>query len=352
LRSPTSVPRSHAVLPDVYSLRELARVADRPVREMAALVASGRIRTVDGHFVAHAEALRALRSLRANDLPEGPSRPLFAAAFPSRREGRVPLAASTAVHGAIVATVMMLPLFTTSHATEVFEPEKVPPVRMIFLATPGPGGGGGGGGLRQPKPPAKVLRKGTNRMSSPVPPPKPPPEPKPVEDPKPPPPPDPAPPVVAPVASVPADKEDRTGVAEESKAPDSQGPGAGGGAGTGKGTGMGEGQGPGIGEGTGGGTGGGPYRPGSGIQPPTLQREVKPEYSEEARRRSVEGDVVLEIVVRRDGSVGDVRILRGLGHGLDERAVQAVKQWRFGPARRFGTPVDVLVEVAVEFKLR
>ena len=71
-----------------------------------------------------------------------------------------------------------------------------------------------------------------------------------------------------------------------------------------------------------------------------------------ARRRSVEGEVVLEIIVRRDGSVGDVKILKRLGAGLDDRAVQAVRQWRFTPARRLGSPVDVVVEVAVEFKLR
>ena len=64
------------------------------------------------------------------------------------------------------------------------------------------------------------------------------------------------------------------------------------------------------------------------------------------------GDVVLEIVVRRDGSVGDVSVLQGLGGGLDQRAVAAVRQWRFSPARRRGEAVDVVVEVAVEFTLR
>ena len=64
------------------------------------------------------------------------------------------------------------------------------------------------------------------------------------------------------------------------------------------------------------------------------------------------GEVELEIVVRRDGSVGDVKILRGLGGGLNERAVQAVRQWRFAPAQRQGAVVDVVVEVAVEFRLR
>jgi protein TonB len=79
---------------------------------------------------------------------------------------------------------------------------------------------------------------------------------------------------------------------------------------------------------------------------------VKPDYTEDARRRGLSGDVVLEIVVRSDGRVGAVRVVQGLGAGLDERAVAAVRQWRFSPARRFGTPVDVLVEVAVEFRLR
>ncbi len=81
-------------------------------------------------------------------------------------------------------------------------------------------------------------------------------------------------------------------------------------------------------------------------------REVKPDYTEDARRRGLSGDVVLEIVVKSDGSVGTVRVVQGLGAGLDQRAVDAVRQWRFTPARRLGTPVDVLVEVAVEFRLR
>ena len=107
----------------------------------------------------------------------------------------------------------------------------------------------------------------------------------------------------------------------------------------------------GIGSG-GGGTGGGPFRPGSGVEPPRLLHEVKAEYSEEARRRGITGDVELEIVITRDGTVSDVRTLRGLGAGLDQRAIAAVRQWRFSPARRKGQPVDVIVEVAVEFTLR
>jgi TonB family protein len=128
--------------------------------------------------------------------------------------------------------------------------------------------------------------------------------------------------------------------------------GTGGGVGSGTGTGLGEGDGGGGGPGSGGGIGGGPYRPGSGIEPPRILREVKADYTDDARRRRVEGEVVLEIVVRRDGSVGSLKVVRGLDPGLDERAAAAVRQWRFEPARRQGSPVDVIVEVAVEFKLR
>ena len=160
--------------------------------------------------------------------------------------------------------------------------------------------------------------------------------------------------MVAPLASAPADSRDLPGVLEEAppEVPPSQGPGVGGGVGTGGGTGIGEGDGNGVGDGSGGGTGGGPYRPGSGVEPPRLLREVKANFTDEARRANISGEVELEITVRRDGTVGDVRVVRGLPGGLNETAIEAVRQWRFAPARLKGTPVDVIVEVGVEFKLR
>jgi TonB family protein len=203
------------------------------------------------------------------------------------------------------------------------------------------------------------LREGRAAISSPLPkreppkqveatPPRPKPEPKPpvLEAEK-------LPAVVAPIVTAPADTRSRVGVLEQTAVQnDSHGSGRDAGAGTGSGAGLGEGNGPGIGPGTGGGTGGGVYRPGSGIEAPRLLREVKADYTDDARRRNVEGEVVLEIVVRSDGAVGDVKVLQGLDRGLNERAVQAVRQWRFAPARRQGAPVDVAVEVSVEFKLR
>jgi TonB family protein len=158
--------------------------------------------------------------------------------------------------------------------------------------------------------------------------------------------------LIAPVAASGRERQ-REGEIEAANRPsDSLGSGIGGGAGAGQGAGNGPGSGAGIGPGYGGGTGGGPFRPGSGITPPRLLKEVKALYTDDARRRGITGDVLLEIVVMRDGSVGNVSVMRGLGAGLDQRAMEAVRQWRFSPAHRQGEPVDVIVEVAVEFSLR
>ena len=159
--------------------------------------------------------------------------------------------------------------------------------------------------------------------------------------------------LTAPVASIPGDLRQRLGTIDgPSDAGDSLGSGVGDGVGSGAGAGLGSGQGPGIGPGFGGGVGGGPYRPGSGVDPPRLLREVRPSYSDEARRASVEGDVLLEVIILADGSVGRVEVVRRLGYGLEEHAVEAVRQWQFAPATKQGVPVDVVVEVAVEFVLR
>jgi periplasmic protein TonB len=280
---------------------------------------------------------------------------------PSRpRATTVPLIVSTSLHAvaaAILLVIGSLGLTTADERTEAIEPE-IRPVRLVFLAQPGPGGGGGGGGMKMRTPPPKAQRKGPQQMSSPIPARRIPPPVRP-EPPRPEPPPPPLeakilPPVSAPVVPIAADQRNQEGQLREvpKETPPSQGSGSGGGTGSGQGTGIGEGTGSGIGPGEGGGTGGGPYRPGSGVDPPRLLREVRAEYTDEARRANVVGEVVLEIVVRRDGTVGDVRVLQRLGSGLDQRAIAAVRQWRFAPARLKGTPVDVVVEVAVEFKLR
>ena len=359
--------RTLTAVAEVFSAEEIARTAGVSLREVRDLLTSGRVATVDGSFVSQPEAVRAVRLLRGQAVTG--RRDLFLPGPAATRSPGRALLASGGLHAAVLGILVLLS--TMSLSSSVIETQPPKPVRLVFLNVPGPGGGGGGGGLKQPAPPPKVEMKGPQKLRSPIPPPRPitsrkpdPPRrpltppvrpaplPKPVEPPPPVAAPAPLPQVVAPVVASPSDTRDRPGVVESASEIPSHGPGTGGGAGTGHGTGMGEGDGSGIGPGSGGGTGGGPYRPGSGITPPNLLREVKPEYTEEARRRGIEGDVVLEIVVRRDGTVGEVKVLQGLGGGLDRRAIDAVRQWRFSPAKRFGTPVDVMVEVAVEFKLR
>jgi TonB family protein len=354
-------------LTEVYSARELARAAGVPVERVFAALGHPRGKRV---FVTHAEAVRIGRALLApegdpistpvRDAPRGEREALFsivAVGYTSRRSTGVPLALSSTLHaGLIAATVFITTVGLAPTTTLAIDDRRPEDIRLVFVATPGPGGGGGGGGRRQSQLPPKALREGRRSLSSPLPARRPPPPVEPaVARPEPPQTlnSEPLPAIVAPIITAPADNRDRIGVLKEATTEvESRGPGQQGGVGTGKGSGIGEGDGSGIGEGSGGGTGGGPFRPGSGIEPPRLLREVKPDYSDEARRRGLEGEVVLEIVVRRDGTVGDVKMLRRLGAGLDELAVQAVRQWRFAPATRRGSTVDVIVEVAVEFHLR
>jgi periplasmic protein TonB len=356
----TMTPSRRFDSPAVFTAREIAVAAGVRPAEVSALINAGAIRAIGARlaFVTEAEAVRAVRWLKRKH-----AEPLGIVNAPVTRARRfVPsLACSTTLHAAMVAVIAVI----TSLGADDSEVKQNPsassePIRVVYLVKPGPGGGGGGGGKLQLAPPPRAQRKAPKpkRISSPMPPRRPPPPPvvvaeRPVERPAPPPTPPKAEPVVAPIASVPADEQDRRGVLEETTAKnESAGSGTHGGVGSGRGTGIGEGDGPGVGPGSGGGTGGGPYRPGSGVEPPQLLREVRPDYTEDARRRGIEGDVVLEIVVRRDGSVGDVRIVERLDSGLDQRAIAAVRQWRFAPARLRGAPVDVEVEVAVEFKLR
>lgn len=131
----------------------------------------------------------------------------------------------------------------------------------------------------------------------------------------------------------------------------SSGTGSGGGIGTGTGTGVGSGRGPGVGPGWGGGIGGGPFRVGGGVSAPRPLYQPDPEYSEEARKAKYQGTVVLWVVVGPDGRVHNIRVQRTLGLGLDEKAVEAVRLWKFDPARKDGQPVAVQITVEVNFRL-
>jgi len=129
------------------------------------------------------------------------------------------------------------------------------------------------------------------------------------------------------------------------------GTGSGGGIGSGSGGGVGKGSGPGIGEGRGGGIGGGVFRVGGGVLAPKPLSTPDPQYTDQARKAKVEGTCILAMIVGPDGKPHDIRLQRGIGMGLDQKAIEAVQQWRFDPATKDGRPVAVQISVEVSFKL-
>jgi protein TonB len=253
---------------------------------------------------------------------------------------------------AVTALVLLLrgTPSTPTNSTETQAPQQaVPPPRMVFLVTPKVGGGGGGGGNRQSGPIRHAVGIGHDRITLPA-------RQK-------------VPEIAAAARASDVDlgrgllfldaKPLASGTFEQLGLPiggvsfgTSTGPGSGGGVGTGTGTGIGSGEGPGLGPGSGGGTGGGVYRPGGAVSPPSLISQIKPTYTPEALLHKIQGSVVLELVVTREGLPSQIRVTRSLDRGgLDEQAIGAVRQWRFAPGRLGGTPVDVLVTVVLDFSI-
>ena len=214
---------------DLYAPNEIARAAGVP--EADVIAALGGVR----RFVGHSDAVRlgrhlvraaALRRGQDAGVPPGVVAPagslfgIFSGAAASRRPTGVPLALSSTLHASLIAFAIFLATFNLSPRAAVLRDDIRPdPMRLVFLATPGPGGGGGGGGLLQKAPPPKALREGRRAISSPVPvrqEPKPiapapaPPEPKPEPLKS-----EPLPAVVAPIITAPADTRNRVGVLDQ-----------------------------------------------------------------------------------------------------------------------------------------
>ena len=121
--------------------------------------------------------------------------------------------------------------------------------------------------------------------------------------------------------------------------------------GSGSGTGLGAGNGSGLGPGSGGNFGGGLRHVGGGVSAPVPIFEVEPEFSEEARKAKFMGVVTVNLIVDAKGMPQNVHVLRGVGMGLDDKAVEAVKQYRFKPAMEAGKPVPVQLNVEVNFQI-
>lgn len=131
----------------------------------------------------------------------------------------------------------------------------------------------------------------------------------------------------------------------------SNGTGGGGGIGEGEGGGVGKGHGPGFGPGEGGGVGGGVFHVGGGVSAPRVTYQVDPEFSEEARKAKYQGVCMLGLIVGVDGRPTNIRVLSSLGMGLDEKAIEAVKNWRFEPGQKDGHAVRTEIAVEVDFHL-
>ncbi len=131
----------------------------------------------------------------------------------------------------------------------------------------------------------------------------------------------------------------------------SQGSGSGSGFGQGAGGGLGMGRGVGAGPGSGGGYGGGVMSVGGGVSAPQIIHSVDPQFTDEARQANYQGTVSIQLIIDSEGNPQNIHVVRHLGMGLDEKAEEAVRQYRFRPAMYQGHPVAVQMIVNVDFHL-
>jgi protein TonB len=235
---------------------------------------------------------------------------------------------SAALH--VGVAVAFLLLLTTQSANA---PAETPPfpTKFVFISTPGMSGGGGGNpapaSTRQP------LEIPAHRQPAPVP----------ITAVATPPPP-------APVLDVPVETDAAKILQAAGLSPIPLAASTGG---DGRGTTAGSGADDGVGPGRRGGMFDGPYSVGGDVTSPVLVTRVAPSYTSEAMVAKVTGVVMLEAVVRADGTVGDVRVVKSLDakRGLDQAAIAAAKQWVFKPGTRRGQAVDVIVTLVLEFRL-
>lgn len=274
--------------------------------------------------------------------------------LPHRRFGALTqLGTSAALHVALVVIAFLIET-TPQPGDEAFRtrPATEQQVRhLVFLAPELPmGGGGGGGGNQQPGPIRRAQGIGSDTITLRTRRPSPTIVPVAIA----------VPPAIEDVRALPSIVLDAkplaSGMFDQIGLPAgamlsgaSTGPGSGGGVGTGMGTGVGSGRGPGLGPGSGGGV----YRPGGAVSAPRVISQVKPRYTSEALRNMIQGTVVLDAIVTRDGCASQIRVVKSLDPGgLDEEAVSAVAQWRFEPGRLAGAAVDVLVTIMLDFSIR
>jgi TonB family protein len=256
---------------------------------------------------------------------------------------------STAAHIVVLALIIGGTIFLSKRPTAVAKPtsttQLIDPGDFIPLKpAKTQAGGGGGGGDRDvlkasqghlPKfsmkaqitPPAAVIRNDNPKLA--------------VEPTV----------MVPPEIKIAQNNMPNLGVPKSTAVIPSNGTGSGSGIGEGSGGGVGPGNGRGVGPGEGMGMGGGVFRPGRGVTPPRPIYSPDPEFSEEARKAKYQGTCTLMIVVDTDGKPTNIRVVNSLGMGLDEKALETVRTWRFEPGQKDGHPVKVEMAVEVDFHL-
>lgn len=254
---------------------------------------------------------------------------------------------SAIVHVVLIGIVLWLgmkvrpviaPAMTTTHVDfKLFAPAPPPP-KILPVAKAA--GGGGGGGLHQPVEPTKGRAPEVAKVQLNAP------QLARLEHPK-----------------LPAEPTINVKLPDNPQmanlgAPDSpqirlasQGSGSGSGFGHGLGGGLGSGHGNGAGPGSGGGYGGGLMSVGGGVSAPAVLHSVQPEFTDQARQSNFQGTVGLQLIVDAQGNPQNIHVIRRLGMGLDEKAVEAVREYKFRPATYQGHPVAVQIVVDVEFHL-
>ncbi len=247
---------------------------------------------------------------------------------------------STVVSTVINIAVIALLLWIAAKKTGIIAPKKVQEITLLAPPPPPPKAPpkavvmGGGGGQKGPAP----VSKGNPPKFAPdrINPPK-------------------APPLEAPKINIPVtvdvDQNIKMAKVDVPNLGMPNSPNVGTSLGNGRGTGIGSGSGSGIGPGSGGNMGGGLRRIGGGVSAPVVLFAPEPEFSEEARKAKVAGNVLVYLQVDTNGRPTHVRVLRGIGLGLDEKAMEAVRQYKFKPAMENGHPVSVEMNVEVNFQI-
>jgi TonB family protein len=273
------------------------------------------------------------------------SRPIAVADPMAEKRGKASSILSFFLHAGLIALVIWLVMHTPTHI--VTPQAKVIPIMLPYIPVTQPSpkvmGGGGGGGEHQPVEvkkgrlpeishkqvvPPQILRVDHPKLAV-------------------------QPTVVMPKQmNIPNSTMPNMGAPQSPQiAVVSQGTGSGSGFGSGGGGGIGFGQGAGVGSGSGGGYGGGVMSVGGGVAAPQLIHSVQPEFTNAARQAHYQGIVAIQLIVDSNGNPENISVLHHLGMGLDQKAIEAVQQYKFRPAMYQGHAVPVRLVVEVNFRL-